>query len=386
MFNGKRKLALLVVVVLVVLGLTLPAWAVETKSGDSVNVPEGKIQGPLFVAGSSIVVDADVDGDVFAAGQDITINGRINGDLIAAARSIRINGTINGNARCVASDIDLKGEVRNSLTAAASEVRLLEGSRVDLDTTVMAGNANFSGAVGRQLLGSGGTYRLNGTVGGNVRFWSVNNLKVGPAAVISGDLAYGSPYEAEITNGAKIAGETKWEQIQPQQKVPQRVGINWVAQIVWFIAGVLAWGVLALIFPRIWGKLSQNILQSPGAALGWGALTLLVTPLASLVLLITVIGIPLSLTLIMAYAVLLYAGKIIVGDAIGRYLARRFGWEARVHSIWPFMIGFAALILLGKIPIVGFFISLVVVATALGAVILAIYGWRRHLPPVVGTE
>jgi len=332
--------------------------------------------GKILINLSVNIVGAE--GDVFAAGQDITINGSINGDLLAAARTIRINGSINGNARCAASDLDFKGELRQSLTAVASEVRLLDGSVIDRDATVVAGSATFSGAVGRQLLGSGGTYRINGPVGGNVRFWSVKDLRVGPAAAITGNLTYGSPNEADISNGAKIAGEIKWEQIeQPEKKAPP-VGINWVDQLVWFIAGVLAWGVLALIFPRIWGKLSQNILQSPWAALGWGALTLLVAPLASLVLLITVIGIPLSLTLIMVYATLLYAGKIIIGDAIGRYLAKRFGWEARVHSIWPFMIGFAALILLGKIPVVGFFVSLVVAAMALGTVILAIYRWRQH--------
>src|SRR5665647_2023079 len=124
MFNIKRKVVKLAVIALVVLGFALPAGAMEQITGDMVNVPPGKITGPLFTAGNFIVIDADVDGDVFAAGQDITINGDINGDLLGAARTIRINGNITGNARCAISDLDISGEIGKSLTAAAAQVRL----------------------------------------------------------------------------------------------------------------------------------------------------------------------------------------------------------------------------------------------------------------------
>jgi hypothetical protein len=62
--------------------LSPAALAVQKQSGDSVYIPPGQIEGPLFVSGNSIVVDADVEGDVFAAGQNININGKVNGDKI----------------------------------------------------------------------------------------------------------------------------------------------------------------------------------------------------------------------------------------------------------------------------------------------------------------
>jgi cytoskeletal protein CcmA (bactofilin family) len=375
----KRRIVKLAVAALVILSFALPAGAVEKITGDTVVVPAGKITGPLFTAGNYVVVDADVDGDVFVAGQDITINGDIKGDLLAAARTVRINGKISGNVRCAVSDLDLNSEIGKSLTVAAAQVRLHEESEVGDDATVFAGTASFSGTVGRQALGAGGDFRIYGPVGGNVHFWEVESLTVGQAASIKGNLTYGSPKEADILPGAKITGQTKWEQIQRTEQKVRHEGINWIAQLIWFISGVLVWGVLVLILPGIWGGLSKNILQSPGSALGWGFLALLAAPLAFLLLLITVIGIPLSLTLIMVYMLLLYAAKIIVGDAIGRFLSVRFGWEGKVHGIWLFMIGFAALILLGKIPVVGFFISLAAAATAIGAVILAVRRWRNSV-------
>lgn len=374
----KRRAVKWAAAALVILSFALPAGAVERVTGDSVVVPAGNITGPLFTAGSYIVVDADVDGDVFAAGQDITINGDINGDLLAAARTVRINGRVSGNVRCAVSNFDLSGEIGKSLTAAAAQVRLHEGSAIGDDTLIFAGTALFSGIVGRQALGAGGDYRIYGPIGGSVHFWEVENLTVGREASINGDLNYGSANQADILPGAQITGQTNWEQVQrPEQKVHPE-GINWFAQLIWFIAGVVSWGVFVLIFPRLWSGFSEKIFHSPGSALGWGAFALIAAPLASLLLLITVIGIPLSLTLIIAYLLTLYAAKIIVGDAIGRFLAARFGWEGRVHGIWTFMIGFAALILLGRIPVVGFFISLIAAAVALGAVVLAVVRFRDN--------
>jgi cytoskeletal protein CcmA (bactofilin family) len=379
MLNIKHKVVKLAVIALVVLGFALPAGAMEQITGDMVNVPPGKITGPLFVSGNFIVVDADVDGDVFAAGQDITINGNINGDLLGAARTIRINGNISGNARCAISDLDISGDIGKSLTAAAAQVRLNENSVIGGDALVFAGTATFSGLLGRQAMGSGGTIRINGPVGGSAYFWNVDKLSIGQAASVNGNLTYGSPNEAEISPGAKITGTTKWDLIQKQQAEPpiRQKGFNWPGVVFMFIAGLLVWGVLALICPRIWGKFSENIIQKPGSALGWGALALLVAPMAALLLFITVIGIPLSMLLITVYTVILCASNIIVGDAGGRYLAKHFGWEGRVHGIWPFMISYAALILLGKIPVAGSLISLVVAAMALGGVVLVIYRGRQ---------
>lgn len=384
MLNGKRKLVIILAVALIVLGLVTPVGAMETRSGDMVMVPEGKIQGPLFVGGNDIVINADVDGDVFTAGQTITINGKVNGDLLAAGNTIRINGNVSGDVRSAAAEIELRGGVGQSLTAAAGTIRQLEGSRVNRDALLFGKEVNLSGVVGRQVLGSGDTFRLNGPVAGEVHLWSVNDLKVGPAANISGNLTYGSPKQAAVAPEAKIAGAVNWNQIQPKENVRLNQGFNWLWQLAWFAAGVLVWGVLALLFPGLWRNMGKTIQDSVWPALGWGVLLLLVAPLASLLLLVTVIGIPLSLTLMVSYLILIYAGKIIIGDAIGRILARRFGWERRVYEIFPFMIGFAGLILLTKIPVVGFFVNVVAASMAIGGVFLAIYRWRQQssLPPV----
>jgi len=322
-----------------------------------------------------------VDGDVWAAGETVTINGKIKGDVLSAANNIIINGNVMGDVRCAASTVDVKGGVGQSLSALTGKIRQFEGTRVNQDMLVLAKEISISGTVGRQVLGSAKTVYLNGTVGGDIRFWAVDHLEIGSGTSISGDLTYSSPDQAFVSPGAKIGGKTQWDQLEKAVERPRsQEGVSWLLQLTWFAAGVTVWGVLYLIFPGIWSGLSRLILKKPLPALGWGVITLLLAPLASLLLLITVIGIPLSLMLAMVYGVLIYAGKIIVGYTASRYLAGLLGWENRIHEIFPFMIGYAGLILLGNIPVVGFFFSVVVACMAMGAVILAIGSWRQKTP------
>lgn len=379
MFKWKQKLLLFSLVTLAVFCLALPVGAAEVRSGDTITIPEGKLHGLLFAAGNRLTIDADVDGDVFAAGSSITINGTVNGDLLAAASSVFIAGRVTGNVRCAGSEIELKGEVGRNLSALGREVRLISRSQVKGDALVLAASADLSGTVDGQALGSGGKISINGPVGGDASFWGVDQLSLGPAAAIGGGLYYGSPNQASIAPGARIAGDTRWEQKPLRQEPTRREGFNWLGQLGWLAAGVLFWGVFTLLFPRLWERLGQVLRQSPGAALGWGLLLLLLTPLVMILFMVTVIGIPVSLLLAAAYLVMLYAAKIIVGDALGRYLAHSFGWASQAPAILLFLIGFLALVILTNIPVVGFFINLAVASLAFGAVALAFYHWRQ--PP-----
>jgi cytoskeletal protein CcmA (bactofilin family) len=381
-----KKAVLLLAVFLILIGMVSPAAASEAVSGEVVTVPAGSLKGPLFAAGNNVVINADVDGDVFAAGETVTVNGSITGDLLVAGRTLNINSAVTGDIRCAGSDINFKGQAGQSLTGMGSIFRGMESSRVNRDAVLLGANVESAGTVGGDLLGSAKNMSVSGTVGGDVKLWQVQELKLTPTAVVGGSLTYRSPTEAVVDPGAKINGAKQWEPVAEPPAEKRQEGFNWGGLIWGFAAGVLLWGVLALLFPRMWVRLSQVIESEPWPVLGWGLLVLLLTPLAIILFLITVIGIPISLLLLMIYLALLLASKVIVGDALGRLLSQRFGWFGKVPAILPFMIGFLVLKLLANIPVAGFLVSLVVMCIALGAVVVSIYRWRKPpaaIPPAV---
>jgi hypothetical protein len=142
-------------------------------------------------------------------------------------------------------------------------------------------------------------------------------------------------------------------------------------------AGILSWGAIYLLFPRFLPRIVQTGLNAPWPTLGWGSLALLVIPLAALVLMFTIIGIPLSLLLVFTYIIILCLSKIIAADFISRYLVSYFKWEKSGPFIGSFFVTFLALILLTKVSILSFFLNGIIASMALGMLILTIYQLRE---------
>lgn len=354
-----------------------------------VNVSSGSIKGPLFVSGSNITVDADVDGDVFAAGQSVTINGQVKGDIIAAGSSVLVNGSVLGDVRAAANTIDVNGAVDGSVTAAGNSVSISKGASIKRDVLLMGNTIYVSGPIGGQVLGNGNQIQLNAPINGEVRLWDVQTLVIGPLAIIGGMVTYGSNNQAQLAPDAKIGSISRVNPpVQPQKNtnnVPKQ-GFSWWAVLWSWAAGFLIWGAAQLLMPRLLPKLSETAQETPWPTLGWGLLTLLVAPMAILLLMITVIGIPLAFISIFAYIISFMVAKVIVSDALARSLVGYFKRDGRVVAlVIPFLLTLLVVVLLTKIPVIGFFVSLVVASLALGMIVLSVYRCRRDKSPAVET-
>ncbi|MDD5702847.1 MAG: hypothetical protein PHU23_12455, partial [Dehalococcoidales bacterium] len=114
----------------------------------------------------------------------------------------------------------------------------------------------------------------------------------------------------------------------------------------------------------------------PLSALGWGALLFFVTPLAALVVMFTVIGIPLGLLALIIWGILLYLSQIPVALLIGWLIVSR----RRDNLSFGLLVGCLALGLvilyaLGAIPVFGWLMRLLVMIFGLGSLIAA---WRAN--------
>ncbi|MEA4924465.1 MAG: polymer-forming cytoskeletal protein [Syntrophomonadaceae bacterium] len=357
------------------------AGAVEIRTGDMVSVPSGTIKGPLFVSGNNVTVKADVDGDIFAAGQSIIIDGNINGDIIAGANTIRINGNIKGDVRAAANSIDIYGQIEGSVTGAGNNINLREASIIKRDALLFGNAVDASGSISGQAMGGAKQINLNGPIGNDVRIWDVDKLTLGPAAAVNGMVTYNSANEAQIDARAKVGSMARLNPpVKPAPNHP-RQGIPWLGVLWSLAAGTIIWGVFRLFFPRLFPRLAQNTIDRPWPTLGWGFLAVLLLPLAALVLMLTVIGIPLALILIAAFIIILGLSKILTADAISRYLAAHYNWEKGGPFLAVFLVTFLVLILITKIPILSFFLNVIIISTAMGMLVLGIYNLREGSSP-----
>lgn len=177
----------------------------QTVSGNIYLVPEEEVVGEnLYVSASVVRIHGTIEGDlVVLATSRLQVTGSVRGDVVGFARTASIDGTVEGSVRLAAVDLDVSGEVGDEVAVLARHAVL--GGEIGNDALVWSMRLLMDGGLGRDLGGRTLFATIDGQVGRDVEM-TIDHLRVGPGAVITGDLGYRSADEAEIDPGATIGG------------------------------------------------------------------------------------------------------------------------------------------------------------------------------------
>ena len=125
--------------------------------------------------------------------------------------------------------------------------------------------------------------------------------------------------------------------------------------------------VLVLALPGGMVAAARTVASDPWKSLGLGLLSGVATPVAGIILAVTILGLPLALTLGAFYVAALVLGvlttALFLGDLAVR-LVRREPEPSRAMAVLALLVGLVGLGLLRAIPVVG--IALVVLAAVVG--------------------
>jgi hypothetical protein len=341
-----------------------------------------------FTAGRSVAVTEPVAGDLLAAGGSVTCDGSVGGDGVVAGGNINVSCGISENLYAAGGTVIFSGTVSRNARLAGGTVEVARGARVGHGLTIAAGEARVSGSVGSYLQMAGGSGVIDGPVGGDVEA-SMGQLELGPNAVIMGRLRYRSPNALIQDPAAQVLGGVEYIRTSAQP------GIGWgllgslfLFLFVWLLGLMLLAAILVLALPRFLGGVVQTLGSRPGlsALLGFGMLVCI--PVASVILLITMIGAPLALVVMASYFVLLAVGYVTTGAALGDWLWKRLRGASSMGAgprVTATIAGILVLALLGAIPVLGGLVSFAALLLGLGAVGLGTYQALRPTsqpPPV----
>jgi cytoskeletal protein CcmA (bactofilin family) len=337
-----------VFVLILMILTTVPVLAADVRSGGTINIAADEvIDEDVYIAGSNITINGTINGDLVAAGGTITVNGTIDGSVLAACGTFNLNGKVNSSVRCATGAINIDGEIGKDLVVAAGDLNMADSAIVEGDILLGANTATISG-----------------TVMGDIDA-AVSRLTLSSSANITGYLSYTSDNEVNKESGAQIGGEVT-------HKLPPRSNpfITW---IITFLMALVTGIVIILIFPRRTTAITDSIRTRPWSSLGWGALILFLTPVAIMILLITVVGIPLGLIALLLYGAAIYLSQIPIALFIGRWT---IGYLREVRGrallVAAFATGLLVLTLLTLIPYVGFAIWVATALFGLGGLVISI--------------
>jgi len=363
-----RKLAIVCLVL-----LSSAAAAADAPTQDRVEREAG---GDRFSAGGSVSVTAPVAADLLAAGGNVDIDTKVGGDVIATGGDVRIKGDIDSGVFAAGGQLRLNAAVKRSVRVAGGEVEIGPKAQLGGNLSVAGGHVRIEGPVFGYVQAAGGDVTLDSAVGGDV--WATGGrLTLGPNARIGGKVHYATHGELTQNPAAVVKGgvervdfETAWPRAHKQ---PQHSGFGWV----WVVGLMVLAAVLIGVAPSLTATASDVLKRRPWFALLVGFIVLVCVPIAGIILLATVIGIPLALLVLLAYPILLLLGYELTAIGIGDWAMQRFAADRARSWVWRALAAAVVVLLialLARVPFLGGIVAFLTLLFGLGALALQ---WRR---------
>lgn len=321
-------------------------------------------QGP---SGSVVVDEGETVDSVETVAATIVVRGTVEGDISGAAGSIRIaeTGRVEGNLQAAAGTVVIDGEINGDAEVGAGSFELTETGRIAGSLDVGAGSISVDGAVGGDVRASADSVVLgpNADVGGEFRY-DAEEFTESPDATVAGGVVEDTSLGGD--GGIGVGGA---------EFLPSWVGA------AYGVAVTLALGaVLLLAFPRFSRDVADRVGADPLVSGGVGLLALLLTPIALVLVAITIVGIPLALAGFAAYGVALWVGSVYGRYALGTWVIVRGGGRNRWAAL---LIGVVGVALIGLLPWIGGLVDLLVLLLGLGALARGL--WDRYRGTADGT-
>jgi hypothetical protein len=330
-------------------------------------------EGWYFAAGDEVLIEGTVNGDAYVAGGVVEVNGTINGDLLVCGGQVTVTGTVTDDIRAVGGTIRVNGNVGKDVSAAGGTVSFLSRSIVNGNILVACGTLSVTGTIGKEAKIASNDAELTGIIKGNVDFTG-DYLSVPQGAYIGGNVKVrvGEKEHAKIADGT-VHGNVDIG-LADMGRAARVLGYNpwhfWL-KIIWAVGLLLMGLLLVFVFPRFVKGIGSMITQRPGESLLWGFLGLIVIPILTVLLFVTVIGMPIGLLLLTLFLWILYLSQLSLGVVLGNLLfalEEKTGW----NLFWRLAVGVIIIQALTFIPYVRFVVNLAGVIFGLGAILLMV--------------
>jgi hypothetical protein len=377
---------------------SLPGYASEFENG-SEKVISNPVAGDLYVGGGTILINAGITGDLVAAGGTIAVNDSIAGDALLAGGNLLVNGFIGDDIRAAGGRIKINRNVNGDVVIAGGEIEIGPQALILGDLIVTSGKAIVNGTIKGQVKLYGGELYLNGIAANGLEVKGgrlfINGAVSGPArlaaeriilqqkATFQGDVQY---WQQDGPLNFKKAMVTGRATFRPEMAL-RSAKANWyylgfgsfVFMGIYLASALLLLFLLQFSFPGAFDNAGSGLNQGILREISYGLLYLIGLPAISVLLLITIIGIPAGIFAMFFYLFTLVMAHIITSLVIANWYKNQYhrSWT-KIRTVLVALAVFIALKLILLVPFAGWLISLALVILAFGAII---FSMRRKTIP-----
>jgi hypothetical protein len=327
----------------------------------------------VYAAGSSVSLTAPVNGDAVLAGASVLVGGTVSESILAAAGTVNVSGSVGDDIRVIGGNIFVNGAVSRDAVIVGGQISIAPTATIGKDLIVLGGTVALDGTVNGNVIIRGGDVTINGTVKGSVDA-SARSVVFGANASIGGKLKYSSVVEAQ-TAMSVAGGGVEYKKMAEKVRQPEKSGNSFgIFLVLAIVAKIISLFVLALIVWAVFKKKTMAFVQGSFAQFGWdllrGFTAAVAMPAAAFVLLITLIGAPVAILMISAYAILAVLSGILAPIILGSFIFK-FAKKSAAAPVGAYSIlaGSAAYALIDLVPVLGWAFGIVFMLAAFGGLV-----------------
>lgn len=283
------------------------------------------------------------------------------------------------------ADVEFMGKAQKGLRAFGASV--VHSGEVEGDMLVLGSQVTLAGIYHGRVRAGAASLVLSGTFDHDVAAGAAR-ITVAPTAVIKGNLRY-TAATLERKEGARIEGTVARREFREREewieKGKKALSGLWLAYWLISIPALIIVGLLArYLSPRGTEEVLSLLSQFPWKSMGMGLVFILVVPVAVMIAMATLVGIPAGIITLVVYALFLYFSRVFAGVWIGRKILGIFKRTWVEAFLGPLILGTLLTSILLAIPVVGWFFWLLFVLLGVGAMWQAVWGEsrrQRQVPP-----
>ncbi|PIO04514.1 hypothetical protein COT48_00070 [Candidatus Woesearchaeota archaeon CG08_land_8_20_14_0_20_47_9] len=365
----KTRLFTLLTFLTIILALLLSfsASAAEFKTGEEVASTASIVNDNLYITGGRIDVGNTINGNLVAAGGQVTTTGQVNGDATLAAGDISAAGYIRDDLRVAGGNIMISCITDGDVSAAGGRIVVSPEAVIGKSLVIYGGDVSIEGNVKGDLIVRAGRLVINSVVEGDADIVS-DELAFKEDAFIKGSLTYSGRSAGSIDH--KMVGGGIILKPSQTRVMPMMLGLGGLSRVNSAILMIVVGIILLIIMRRFCLDAAKAVLNRFAMSIAYGLLGIIGIPILAVFLIITIIGIPAALLLLLLYLVLLYVSNIIASLILGQIILKAY---LRVDTS-PFIslvIGVVALSLIRIVPIIGGIVGFIALLAGIGGIITA---------------
>jgi hypothetical protein len=341
-------------------------------SSRNIVIADDVVNEDLYAVGGRTIVEGTVRGDLVVAGGELTITGTVEGDVLGlVAGPVRITGVVGGSVRVAAVSLQIDGSVGGDVASLVGEAGV-DGS-VARDVLLIGGEGVIGAEVARDVRAQVWRLEIDGDVGRKV-VARVDDLVLSGGATVGDDLSFKASGEVDIAPDAVVGGEViQREVLAPVWAKAVTRAFAWLSLLGLLVSGLL----LFWVFPATAARAPAIAAARPGRSALIGSAVLVLPPLLTLGLALSLVGLPVAVLLLVVWLVALLLGPI---PAVAWLGTRILGGKGGL--VGGFVLG--ALVWRGAmwlLPVVAAALYLAALTVGVGSFAMAAWEQRRRSIP-----